>query len=63
MIIEELEVVEETNPDNEGKITISSRQGMIDKIGRSPDFWSSFLMRAFFEIKPAIQYRSYATSL
>ena len=63
LIIEELEVVEETNPDNESKITISSRQAMIDKIGRSPDFWSSFLMRAFFELKPAIQYRSYATSI
>lgn len=63
-IIEDLEVVEETNPQKDDrKITISTRQDMIDKLGRSPDFFSSFLMRYFTELKRAPKLTTITTKI
>jgi phage terminase large subunit len=67
LISQELEAIEEKNADNDtGKLLVSSRSDVKDKIGRSPDYYSAIIMRVFFEIKKSfstthsvgIRYRS-----
>lgn len=55
-IIEEMEQVKEKDLDKDGKKNILSRQEVIERIGRSPDDWSSIMMREFFELAPKKHY-------
>jgi hypothetical protein len=49
-IIEEFEQVKQDNIDNDGKVSIISKDKVKDNIGRSPDEWDSIMMRGYFEI-------------
>lgn len=52
LIIEELEQVKQKNPDSDGKRGLVSKDKVKEKLGRSPDFWDTILMREWFELKP-----------
>jgi len=50
-VIEEMAEVKQANIDNDGKVSIISKDIMKEKLGRSPDEWDSIMMRYYFEIK------------
>jgi len=51
-LAEELDFFREKNQDKDGKKNIMSKEDIKNNIGRSPDFSDTFMMRAFFDIKP-----------
>ena len=50
LIIEELDVVKQKNPDKWGKLQILSKEEVKLLIGRSPDFSDTIAMRMRFEL-------------
>lgn len=50
MLLEELDVIVQTNLDSDGKISIIKKEEIKDKIGRSPDFSDMVMMRMFYEL-------------
>lgn len=50
-IIEELEQINRKPLDDDGKITLEKKDAIKERIGRSPDFADSLMMRFYFEIK------------
>lgn len=55
MTIEELELLEAVNTDKEGKLQIINKQDWSKKLGRSPDYADSLMMRMYFELKPRVK--------
>jgi len=53
LLIEELEQIKSKDPDKDSKLNIISKEEVKEAIGRSPDYSDLFLMRMFFELKPA----------
>ena len=61
MIVEDLEQIKVKDANKEGKITIISKEDIIENLGHSPDVGDAIMMRMYFEL---IQdYRPYLTSL
>lgn len=52
-LIEDLEQIKEKDTDNEGKRSIISKEDVKAVLGRSPDDGDTYIMRMYFEIKPA----------
>jgi phage terminase large subunit len=52
LAIEEMEQVKRKKLDGDGKMDVVDREGIIKMIGRSPDYWSAIMMRAYFDIMP-----------
>jgi hypothetical protein len=50
-IIQELQAHRIKNPDNDGKTQVESKDLIKQRIGRSPDFSDTIMMRMYFEIK------------
>lgn len=50
MLVSELDIVVQVDIDKDSKIRIISKEDVKDKIGRSPDFADSLMMRAYFEL-------------
>lgn len=50
MTIEEMEQVKRRDPDSDKKIAVIQKDVMKAALGRSPDFWDSLMMRAWFEV-------------
>ena len=61
LITQELEVIEDTTKDS-NKNKISTREQIMDKIGRSPDYFSSLIQRIWFELKPENKVRYYESN-
>lgn len=57
LIIEELEQVKRKDPDKDSKIYITPKEEIKEKLGRSPDFADSLMMRWYFEVLPVKDYR------
>lgn len=51
-LIQELDVICETNIDKDGKKTITSKDKIKEDLGRSPDWADNFAMRMWFELAP-----------
>lgn len=49
-IIEELDLMCQINLDKDGKIEITTKQTMKEKLGRSPDVTDALMMRAWFDL-------------
>lgn len=58
MIIQELEEVKAKDSDRDKKLMIVSKEEMKEKLGRSPDFADTLMMRMYFEFipKPSIMW-------
>lgn len=54
IIIEEMEQVKDKDPGGQGKKGVVSKDDIKEKLGRSPDYWDTIMMREFFELKPII---------
>lgn len=52
MIIEELEQIKAKDIDKDGKQAILPKEDIKEKLGRSPDFADTLMMRIYFEYKP-----------
>lgn len=52
LIIEELEQVKQKIMDSDMKKGLMPKDKVKERIGRSPDFWDTILMREYFELKP-----------
>lgn len=52
-LIEELDVIKQTNIDSDKKIQIEKKEDVKEVLGRSPDIADMMMMRMFFELKPA----------
>lgn len=50
-LIEELDVVVQTNLDNDKKISIITKEEIKEKLWRSPDYSDAMMMRMYYEIK------------
>ena len=50
-LIEELDVVVQTNLDNDTKISIITKEEIKEKLWRSPDYSDAMMMRMYYEIK------------
>jgi phage terminase large subunit len=50
MIREEMEQVKRDKLDGDGKMGVVKREDVVKMIGRSPDYWSSIMMRYYFEL-------------
>lgn len=55
-IIQELEQIEQKDPDKDTKLNIIGKEVIKQNIGRSPDFADALMMRMFFEIKELHSY-------
>lgn len=51
-IVEEIETIERKEGEGNGVIEIVGKDGVKDKIGRSPDFRDALMMRQYFDLKP-----------
>jgi hypothetical protein len=51
-VVEEMEQVKQANIDQDGKVSIISKDKVKENIGRSPDEWDSIMMRGYFDLKP-----------
>lgn len=51
MLIEELEQVKRKDADKDSKLRIQTKEEIIEKIGRSPDYSDALMMRMYFELK------------
>lgn len=49
-LCEELDIIVQTNLDKDSKITIISKEEIKDKLGRSPDFSDTLMMRCYFNL-------------
>ena len=54
MIIEELDSYKRYKADSDDPLQIEPKDRQKEVLGRSPDYGDMFVMRAFFELKPAI---------
>lgn len=54
-LIAELEQIRRKDPDKEGRLEIESKDKVKEILGRSPDLSDVFMMRMFFELRPAEQ--------
>ena len=52
LIIEELEQVKQYNMDKDGKRQVLPKDKVKEKIGRSPDYSDTIMMREYFELNP-----------
>jgi hypothetical protein len=52
-IIQELDAITQKNSDKDGKLQIEGKEIIKEKIGRSPDFADSIMMRMLFDLLPA----------
>lgn len=59
---EELEMVRLAKEPDTTKITLMSKDEIKKKIGRSPDYSDTLMMRMYFELNPAMRVRSSSTS-
>lgn len=55
LIIEELEQVKNHGADKDGKLEVTPKDTMKKKLGRSPDFADTLMMRMYFEFAPKPQ--------
>lgn len=55
-IIEEMEQVKQKDIDKDGKKSIVPREKFIEVLGRSPDYATILMMRAYFDLAPASPY-------
>lgn len=53
MVIDELKQLKRKDGDKEGKLKIVSKDEIKENIGRSPDVLDNFIMKMYFELKPA----------
>lgn len=51
-LIEELEQVKRKDPDKDGKLAVIPKDDVKDRIGRSPDFSDTLMMRMYFDLIP-----------
>ena len=51
LIIEDLEQIKRKDPDKDGKLAITPKEEIKERIGRSPDYGDALMMRMYFEIK------------
>jgi phage terminase large subunit len=52
MLTEDLEQVKRKDADKDGKLKIVGKDDVKERIGRSPDFGDTLMMRMFFELQP-----------
>jgi hypothetical protein len=50
MIEEELSIIKNGRPMEDGKLTVQRKQQMVEVLGRSPDFSDCMMMRMYFEV-------------
>ena len=53
-IVEEIEQLKEKDIDNDKKNALIPKKDMIENIGRSPDDLDTYIMRAYFDLKPTL---------
>ncbi len=58
-IKEELGFLKTYDSDKDGKLRILPKEKIKEKLGRSPDFLDCFIMRMYYEVKPARRKRVY----
>ncbi len=51
--IEEMGQIKQRDADKDGKVYIIKKEDIIKNLGRSPDYSDMFMMRMYFELKPA----------
>jgi len=51
LIIQDLEQIAQKDPDKERKIQLVGKEEMKEKLGRSPDFSDTMMMRMYFEVR------------
>lgn len=56
-IIKELEQINSNPYDDEGKLSVEKKDKLKERLGRSPDFADSMMMRFYFEIKGKVKPR------
>lgn len=59
LAIEEMEQVKRKKLDGDGKMDVIGREDIVKMIGRSPDYFSAIMMRAYFELAPKQQIFAY----
>jgi hypothetical protein len=51
-IVQEMEQVKQKNIDKDGKLSVIPKDKVKERIGRSPDYSDTLMMRMFFELQP-----------
>jgi hypothetical protein len=62
-LVEELEQVKKKDADKDTKLRIQTKEEIIEKIGRSPDYSDTLMMRMYFEIKGSGEAKQYIPNL